>query len=231
MTADRSRVPTGEELDQARAKSQPHGLARFFKRASRYKVREGVGESKSVAVVQPAGRVPPKSTDPVSESGRPVVRVISAPKPRPPVQQDQTKPGDLASGHQYPTEAPPQSLPSASKVEPTSAAPDPVRPTPHSVATSAVAPSSSPEPQRPTILRWRSKSQTDGPAAPPVASASQGRRPIKIAQVTRDDRGGVASEVVDLNPAEEWKPTWRSGMTMAEIRKKIGPTQNYMEGG
>lgn len=54
-------------------------------------------------------------------------------------------------------------------------------------------------------------------------------RPIKISSEVRAKRG-EAEDATSHSQTPEWTPSWRPGMSMEEMRKKIGPTQNYLDG-
>lgn len=80
MSPDRNRIPTGDEFEKSARPAKRSWLLRFFKRESKFRVRPGVGEAKTVSapphrVVSPDESA---STEPVvfpdeSASTEPVV--------------------------------------------------------------------------------------------------------------------------------------------------------------
>lgn len=153
MNGDR-RVPTPAEFECAAAPKPAGKFLRFFQRAKRFQVKQGVGEAKDV--VQPQRLTWPSREEPV-----PAIPAQPDPKPR---------------------------VPEAT-------------------------------PPVPTAFER-------APAPKPQVSV---RRPINISPEVRAQRAATAAAASASTEDQNWAPSWPPGMTEAEIRKRIGRTQNYME--
>lgn len=155
MNDDR-KIPTPAEFERAAAETSGNKFLRFFKRAKRFQVKQGVGESKDVL----HSRSAPKATNELSPES-----------PIPPLYE------------------PPTSTPT------------------------------------PTVAPPMGTSFERGPAPPRRPSA---RRPINVSSEVKSQRGrsGAAARSKDET---DWAPSWPHGLSEAELRKRIGSTQNYME--
>lgn len=65
--------------------------------------------------------------------------------------------------------------------------------------------------------------------APAPTRKPPSRRPINISPEVRAQRASSAAAASSGAEETDWAPSWPPGISEAEMRKRIGPTQNYME--
>lgn len=152
MTDDR-KIPTPAEFERAASQAPGSKFLRFFKRAKRFQVKEGVGESKDVLR--------------------------------------------------------PHHLPPLARPEETITSPDPV------IDAAPTPPITSPNP----IPFER---------APAPAKKPSSRRPINISPEVKAQRASSAAASTSSDE-QQWTPAWPQGLSEAELRKRIGSTQNYLD--
>lgn len=201
------RVPTPAEYEQATSQAGGQKIMGFFRRARRFPAKPGIGDSKEIQPQRLTWPPQAKEVDPPAVTPEPEQPMLSPPPPAAPsdlnrVRSPRITPGEApASLERAP--APRLKLPAVPA--PFERAPAPRLPLPPAV-----------------------------PAAQKVARATQsaakppGRRPIKISPQVRAQRGGVSSAATEESRETDWSPSWPSGLSESEIRKRIR-TQNYME--